>query len=341
MRDGLAVGFRAPRGHRPEAFLFSYGKSGSATGDGGPEGVGRDGRTVHACSRVGAILAALGRRWPVGLVLVWHISLLRLLPLFRVGGARTAMVLHGIEAWRPLDPLTRALVGRIGLFLSDSDHTWERFVRANPRCATSPHRTVYLGISRPLAGPRPVPDHPPAALMLGRLLRSEDYKGHREMIEAWPRVLERIPDAELWVAGDGDLREELERRVASRGLAQRIRFWGWVSEPRKQELFARCRCLALPSRNEGFGLVYIEAMRSGRPCLVSTVDAGREVVNPPEAGLAVEPGEPTALAEATCRLLRPGPAWESWSAQARERYEANFTAGHYRQRLLAALDPLL
>ena len=315
-----------------DALLFSYG--GGAPTDG-------DGPAVHCASKLGAAFAALRTRWPVGLVLVWHLNLLKLLPFFRIGDARAVAVLHGIEGWKPLDWLTGALVERVDLLLSDSDHTWRRFLGANPRYAHRPHRTVHLGISTPFRGDVPAPGHPPVALMVGRLLRSEDYKGHREMIGAWPRVLERMPDAELWIAGDGDLRDALERGVRRQGLEERIRFWGSVSEARKHELLARCRCLALPSKNEGFGLVYLEAMRLGRPCLVSTLDAGCEVVNPPEAGLSVDVEKPEVLAAAIGRLLAPGPEWAAWSRQARRRYEEHFTAAHFHERLVAALTPFL
>jgi len=176
--------------------------------------------------------------------------------------------------------------------------------------------------------------------MIGRIRRSEDYKGHREMIAAWPLVSERVPNAELWIAGEGDLREYLELSVQAFGLTKRIRFLGRVSEEQKQKLLERCQFLALPSRSEGFGLVYLEAMRSGRPCLISLYDAGREVVNPPEAGLAVEPGNPQALSDAICRLMTPGAEWQTWSEQARRRYEQYFTARHFQERLVRALSPL-
>jgi glycosyltransferase involved in cell wall biosynthesis len=71
--------------------------------------------------------------------------------------------------------------------------------------------------------------------------------------------------------------------------------------------------------------------------LVSDQDAGREVVNPPEAGLATNPGNPRQLAEAVVRLLARGPEWSTWSEQARCRYETRFTADHFRRRLNAAL----
>jgi glycosyltransferase involved in cell wall biosynthesis len=94
----------------------------------------------------------------------------------------------------------------------------------------------------------------------------------------------------------------------------------------------------MPSRGEGFGLVYLEAMRLGRPCLVSTHDAGQEVVRPPEAGLAADVDNPRELANALCRLLEDGPEWQAWSEQARKRYLSAFTARHFQARLLQALD---
>jgi len=173
--------------------------------------------------------------------------------------------------------------------------------------------------------------------MLSRLSKGEDYKGHREVINAWPSVLQQTPEAELWIAGDGDLRNDLEQLVAARGLEKKVRFWGQVSEEKKQQLLQDSRCLLMPSRGEGFGLVYLEAMRLGRPCLVSTLDAGREVVNPPEAGLAVDPDNNEELVNAVCRLLTDGAQWQQWSSQARRSYEENYTAQHFQRRLLAAL----
>jgi phosphatidylinositol alpha-1,6-mannosyltransferase len=133
------------------------------------------------------------------------------------------------------------------------------------------------------------------------------------------------------------LRNELERLAAVRGLRDKVRFFGRVSEEEKQEMLIRSRCLALPSRAEGFGLVYLEAMRLGRPCLVSTIDAGREVVNPPEAGLATDLDQTENLVSDICELMQPGPRWDNWSANARRRYETAFTAKHFQERLISAL----
>jgi len=62
--------------------------------------------------------------------------------------------------------------------------------------------------------------------MLSRLSKAEDYKGHREVIRAWPRVLQSSPGAELWVVGDGDLRNDLERLANELGLEKQVHFRG-------------------------------------------------------------------------------------------------------------------
>jgi phosphatidylinositol alpha-1,6-mannosyltransferase len=289
-------------------------------------------------SRSQAVLAAIQSRRLFRLVLIWHVDLLKLLPFIRARSARVALFLHGVEVWKRPTALTRQLLKRVDLFLPNTDFTWGKFVSFNPEFARAARKTVHLGIEEPDIAATSLPGEPPAALMIGRMLVGERYKGHKEMIAAWPRVLARQPGAQLWIVGPGPLGPELGRNASDAGLGESVRVFGPVTEEAKKDLLRRCRCLALPSRGEGFGLVYLEAMRLGRPCLVSDVDAGREVVSPPVAGLAVNPEDSAALTEATCRLLQDGPEWDRWSEQGRRRYEERFTASHFQQRLIDALS---
>jgi phosphatidylinositol alpha-1,6-mannosyltransferase len=297
----------------------------------------RDPNVRATRSRMVAMLLAAQLGRTANTVLVWHLHLVKLLPCVHRAGARVFVYLHGIEAFETLSWLSRWALRRSDIFLSNSDFTWQRFVAANPDFADAKHVTVPLGLDVPeRQGDHP--ESPPAALMIGRMERVEDYKGHREVIACWKAVRERVPAAELWIVGDGDLRPVLEADVRARGLAGAIRFLGPVSEDEKHALLRRCRCLAMPSAREGFGLVYVEAMRAGRPCLVSTLDAGREVVNPPEAGLAADPRRPDELVEALVRLLTPGSEWDHWSQASRDRYAARYTREHFARRLTEALS---
>jgi phosphatidylinositol alpha-1,6-mannosyltransferase len=286
---------------------------------------------VSAGSRVQAMRAARSLRFDADVVLFWHLDLLRLAPLLR-GRARRAVFLHGIEAWRPPGPITRRLLRDCAIF-SNSYYTVAR-AREHMMVPVSVE-IVPLGLGGPAADLAP-PAPTPIALMIGRLDQGERYKGHHEVISAWSSVQQRLPGAQLWIVGDGDLRDELEALANERQLAE-VRFFGRISDADKDGLLRAARCLVLPSRGEGFGLVYLEAMRHARPCLVGN-DAGREVVNPPEAGIGVDPADPDQLVSALVHLLTPGPEWERMSAAARRRYADNFTARHFQDRLLAALE---
>ncbi len=317
-----------------DATLFCYCAAGS------PARPWSTSSEVHAGTKAEAAFTVLRRQWDADLVLVWHLGLLKLLPLFRLGKAKVAVGLFGIDAWEPLDPVTRMLAARADLLISISDYTWRRFVESNPSFKDARHAIVHLGLGEPLREETPPPAEPPVALMISRLEESERYKGHHEMIAAWPRVRAAVPSAELWIVGEGGLRPELERRARDAGVGESVRFFGAVSEQKKLDLVRASRLLALPSRKEGFGLVYLEAMRLGRPCLVSDADAGEEVVSPPLAGVSASPTDLPVLARAVERLLRDGPEWSTWSQQARERYETRFTAFHFQQRLIDSLGPV-
>jgi phosphatidyl-myo-inositol dimannoside synthase len=305
----------------------------------GPDCAHEGNSLVRVCSRTkaGAVFEALkNRAWPDRL-LFWHTDMLKLLPLIGARGRSNFLFLHGIECWRKMNGALARGLDEIDLFLSNSDFTWQRFIEANPRWAGAPHATVALGVGVP--EPRTIaPSTIPAAVMIGRMSKGEGYKGHEEVIRAWPRVLRAVPGAELWIAGGGDAADDLVSLAAASEPANRIRFFGVVSDEEKDGLLRQSRCLVLPSRGEGFGLVYLEAMRLGRPCLASVHDAGREVLGPPHAGLATNPENPDELADAIARLLTPGGEWENWSRNARERYESAFTAAHFQRRLREAIN---
>lgn len=287
---------------------------------------------VSAQHRWRAVQQARRRRSPFDVVLFWHLDLLRLTPF--LPRARRAVFLHGLEAWRRPGALSRVLL-RGATLLANSQYT---ATRSQPYLGSRHMEIVHLGAGEADA-PVQTPAVPPIALMIGRLDAGERYKGHHEVIAVWPDVQQAIPGAQLWIAGEGDLRDELQDEVQQRQLHGAVRFFGRVSEGEKEALLQAASALVLPSTGEGFGLVYLEAMRLGRPCLVGP-DAGREIVDPPEAGMSVEPSNKQQLVQAIVALLTPGVAWQQMSQAARRRHAERFTAAHFQARLVAALQRL-
>jgi phosphatidylinositol alpha-1,6-mannosyltransferase len=140
-------------------------------------------------------------------------------------------------------------------------------------------------------------------LMVGRLNAAEAYKGHAEVIEAWPAVVARCPAARLTIAGEGDDRARLETLARSTGVAGSIEFTGFVSNAALERLYERAAIFALPSRGEGFGIVYLEAMAHALPCLASRHDAAGDVVADGATGFLVDQHDREEIAMRIVTLL--------------------------------------
>jgi phosphatidyl-myo-inositol dimannoside synthase len=249
------------------------------------------------------------------------------------------LVLLGIEAWRRLSwDRARAVRGAAAV-LAISRHTLER---ARPFCP---------GLERARVVPLALADRAPAGpvdralvarlgegyvLIVGRMDPRERYKGHDELLAA----LAAVPGARLVVAGEGEDRPRLEALAAALGLGERVTFTGFVGEATLAELYRRCAVFAMPSRGEGFGLVYLEAMRAGKPCIAARGGAAEEVVVDGETGLLVAADDTAELAAALARLLAaPDPAQRLGEA-GRRRFLRDFTAERFRERLAPHLDLL-
>jgi len=188
--------------------------------------------------------------------------------------------------------------------------------------------------------PPPVPgaERAPAVLIIGRMWAEERGKGHDTLLAAWPRVVAAVPDAELWVVGDGDDRPRLEAVTRETGLGHCVRFLGLMGDIELARCYRRAALLAMPSRQEGFGLVYAEALWQGTPCIASTADAAGEVVTDGETGRLVPYDDADALTEAVIALLSDPPLRARLGAAGMRQARERFTYPRFRGDLLAALE---
>jgi glycosyltransferase involved in cell wall biosynthesis len=130
----------------------------------------------------------------------------------------------------------------------------------------------------------------------GRLKRA---KRPDHAIRAFKIVKEKVPEAELWVLGDGPFRGGVER-LAGWG----VRFFGGLSDVERRGLIRRAGVLVNPSVREGWGLNVVEAAALGVPCVAYDVAGLRDSVRDGVTGLLVESGDVEGLAEALVRVLR-------------------------------------
>jgi glycogen synthase len=137
-------------------------------------------------------------------------------------------------------------------------------------------------------------------LLVGRLVYE---KGFQLALSAMPEVTERVPGTRFLVAGSGTHEPELRRQAQELGLMQHGTFLGWIGDDVLHSLYPIADVCVIPSIYEPFGLVALEAMASGCPCLVADTGGLREVVPHEEAGLRFRARDPGALAEMAVRVL--------------------------------------
>lgn len=248
-----------------------------------------------------------------------------------------AIALLGIEVWQPLGwSRRRALLGA-DRRLAISRYTLEH---AQPFL---PPRLGPTAVIHPVIEERSAAGSPDTALLaglgegfvliVGRMAASERYKGHDELLAAWGAVQQRQPSARLVVVGDGDDRLRLAAKAAELGLGASVTFTGFVSEATRSELYRRAALLALVSRGEGFGLVYLEAMRAGKPCIAARDSAAAEVVADGQTGLLVPAGEPGELAAAIVTLLADPGRRQALGEAGRRRYAEHSSPARFDAEL--------
>lgn len=167
------------------------------------------------------------------------------------------------------------------------------------------------------------PDDAPLLLALGRLHRAKAF-------DILLQAMVDVPNAYLWIAGEGPERQALEEQIKTLGLQDRVRLLGWRDD--RAALFAACNICVFPSRYETFGTVFVQAWAQGKPLVASMADGPRQYVRDGEDGLLVPIDDVAALAAALRRVLADPALAARLVAQGGQRYENEFT----REQAVAA-----
>ena len=318
-----------------------------ALNDGAPAGAKAD-RFIHArigeqvgCrrSKLGFIRQTFRLGWNSDRVVCGHLHQLPVVWLVSLFRPRLEyyLIAHGIEVWRPYGWLERKALRGAHRILCVSEYTRRQMLRFHPgldrtKAVVVPN-TFDAEFSGPMGErPRSEPRPGPRLLMVSRLTQADAYKGIDTMIEAMPLVLRQFPSAQLRIVGGGDDVARLQQLVGSLGLERVVHFTGLVGDEALRTEYATCDIFALPSRKEGFGLVYLEAMAYGKPCLAARAGGAPEVVNR-EVGALVEYGNTGQIAVAVADIIRHPRAPDAILRRAQE-----FAFPAFQRKLAAALD---
>jgi glycosyltransferase involved in cell wall biosynthesis len=236
------------------------------------------------------------------------------------------LFIHGIDAWQPTGSrLANVLARKVQAVVAVSALTRDRFAQWSGLPSSRAHvlpNSVDLSKFQP--GPKPeyllkrYGLHGRSVLLtVGRLASRERQKGFDEVLEVLPALAREFPALSYLIIGDGDDRHRLVAKARSFGLTvfdsaqgtpishlpspvsspvtPLVVFTGYVPEAEKADHYRAADLYVMPSRGEGFGIVYLEALACGLPVIGSKADGSREALRDGLLGTLVDPADPEEL----------------------------------------------
>jgi glycosyltransferase involved in cell wall biosynthesis len=233
--------------------------------------------------------------------------------LKKTAGVPYWVVAHGVEAWGVESQRLKAAMRDADKILAVSNYTRDRLLTEQE---VSPENISLLPNTfnerRFKIGPKPDrlmrrynlrPDQP-VLLTVSRLVSSEKYKGYDRVLRALPELRAAIRGLHYIIVGKGDDRARIEWLIAELGLSDCVTLAGFIPDDELCDYYNLCDVFAMPSKREGFGIVYLEAMACGKPTLGGNKDGAIDALCGGELGALVDPDDQDQLAHTLVQLLR-------------------------------------
>lgn len=279
-----------------------------------------------------------------------HVSLaLPVLPLAALGRVKTVIFAHGSEAWGNTQCTSQWSWKFTSLCLADSNLIRRRMMEQfpNSRIETcllglSPEFTLNESIPVPSNGvftmknldgeTRPLGRR--TLLLVARMDQREGKKGHRALIRILPDLLKSFPDVQLVFPGPGDDCEKLVQLARFHRVSSSIFMPGRATVEVLRQLYSRCYAFVMPSLQEGFGLVYLEAMNFAKPCVGCFGQGAEEIIIHGETGFLVRNPEDTAeMLPLLRQLLNQPDTAARLGINGFHRLHQHFTSRHHQDRI--------
>lgn len=162
----------------------------------------------------------------------------------------------------------------------------------------------------------------PIVLFVGRL---DHTKGIMYLLKSFSKIVKNIPDAKLIIIGKGQLRNHIISFIDKNNLGKSIMLIGRVEDEDLPKFYAASDLVVLPSLLEGFGIVLIEAMACGKPCVATRAGGPEDILIDAETGFIVPPADSSSLYHAIHILLTNNKLSRDFAVASRKRIEKNFT----------------
>ena len=297
-----------------------------------------------------AAMRAAGRKPSLVIALHPHLAPIVWAMRARSRKFRSIVFAHGIEVWQPLGWPRGAALRRADLVIGPSADTVQHLISEQRIPAGNVQQLAWgldpefeARLASPVhaALPPGIPERARFILTVGRWDPAERYKGADTLIESLPRVLRSAPDIFLVLVGDGEDRPRLEQLAHRLGVSERTLFLHGLTQEELFACYANCEVFALPSRGEGFGFVFLEAMAHAKPVIGGAHGGALDVIQDGMTGWLVPHGDIDRLSVALESLLGDPTRAREMGARGRDRLVSAFSFQQFQSRLTRILNDVL
>ncbi|MEN9214397.1 MAG: glycosyltransferase family 4 protein [Gloeomargarita sp. DG_1_6_bins_138] len=257
-----------------------------------------------------------------------------------VGHGKILCTRHNDNPYRrrwPMRPLITWNTAWMHHVIAISEHI-KAFNMQYQRVPAEKITVIPYGYDPPVWAAPPLPKEP-NALIVGMVGRLVPQKCHATALQAFPRILQAVPQARLVIVGDGSLRAELVNLADQLQITPYVTFVGY--QPNAAQWMPGFDLLLHPAQHEGFGLVLLEAMAARLPIVATRVSAIPEIVLDGKTGLLIPPQDPEKLAQAVIQLLVNPPLRRQYGTAGYQRLMQEFTVTQMLERTAAVYQFLL
>lgn len=233
--------------------------------------------------------------------------------LKRLVGIPYWTVAHGLEAWDIQRPALKAALHYADQIIAVSSYTRDRLLKEqnldpNKVCVLlntfDPHRFVIGAKPAYLLEKYRLEPEQPIILTVSRLCRSESYKGYDKILEGLSQIRQVIPNVHYIIVGKGDDQSRIEQLIHQLQLQECVTLAGFIPDPELCNYYNLCDVFAMPSKLEGFGIVYLEALACGKPTLGGNQDGAIDALCHGELGALVNPDDINEIAQTLIQILQ-------------------------------------
>jgi len=255
------------------------------------------------------------------------------------------VILHGREAWHPINRVGKEAMKKATAIICTTPYTATQSLKYHGTLKTQidilplalePGRFQDLSAFEERS-PREGNDQL-KLLSIGQLSSANDYKGFDDTIEAIAILKQMgVDNIHYTLVGDGDDRSRLMGIAKEFQILDRVEFLGFVSDDEIAAQFEQNDVFIMPSSQEGFGLVYVEAMSHGLPIVACAEGGASHVLKDGINGAVVRYGSPLSISNGIMRFMDPG-FLNQLSANAKKDAKERFSFECFEQGLLRIID---